>query len=100
MLVFKYLQSIFNKKKKFYLNNYGNHTRDFTYIKDVCEIMYKLLKKKLNKTHQVYNICSNRPIKITKILRFIDLNFEKNLKFIKETFNVPMLKKLTEIITI
>ena len=50
MLVFKYLQSIFNKKKKFYLNNYGNHTRDFTYIKDVCEIMYKLLKKE-NKIH-------------------------------------------------
>ena len=45
MLVYKYLQSIFNKRKKFYLNNYGNHTRDFTYIKDVCEIMYKLLKK-------------------------------------------------------
>ena len=33
MLVYKYLQSIYNKKKKFYLNNFGDHTRDFTYIK-------------------------------------------------------------------
>ena len=54
MLVYKYLQSIFNKNKKFYLNNYGNHTRDFTYIKDVCEIMYKLLRRRTNKTHQVF----------------------------------------------
>ena len=93
MLVFKYLQSIFNKKKKFYLNNYGNHTRDFTYIKDVCEIMHKLLKKRSNKIHEVYNICSNRPIKITKILRFIDLNFEKKPKIYKRNFQLADVKK-------
>ena len=46
MLIYKYLQSIYNKKKKFYLNNFGDHTRDFTYISDVCEIMFKLSKKR------------------------------------------------------
>ena len=28
------------KKKKLYVNNYGNHSRDFTYIKDVNLILY------------------------------------------------------------
>ena len=93
MLVYKYLQSIFNKRKKFYLNNYGNHTRDFTYIKDVCEIMYKLLKKRLDKTHEVFNICSNRPIKITKILKFINLNFKKKPKIYKRNFQLADVKK-------
>jgi len=93
MLVYKYLQSIFNKNKKFYLNNYGNHTRDFTYIKDVCEIMYKLLKSRTNKTHQVFNICSNRPIKITKILKFINSNFNKKPKIYKRKFQLADVKK-------
>ena len=36
----------FYKKKLFYLNNYGNHSRDFTYIGDVVNILYLLLKNK------------------------------------------------------
>ena len=69
MLIYKYLQSIYNKRKKFYLNNFGDHTRDFTYIRDVCEIMFKLIKKRKKQNHKVFNICSNKPIKITKIFR-------------------------------
>ena len=67
MLIYKYLKSIYDKKEKFYLNNYGNHTRDFTYISDVKEILYLLLKKKISQ-NEVLNICSNNPVKITKIL--------------------------------
>ena len=62
MLIYKYLRSIFNKKEKFYLNNFGNHTRDFTYIKDINKILFKLLKKKAFKGHSVFNVCSNKPI--------------------------------------
>ena len=43
MFMMKYLQSSFNSSKKFYLNNFGNHIRDFTYIDDVCEIIKKLM---------------------------------------------------------
>ena len=73
-------------KKKFFLNNYGNHTRDFTYIKDVCDILLKLLKKKNNLSHQVFNICSNNPIKITKVLKIIDENFKKKPRIFKKKF--------------
>ena len=48
MFMMKYLTSSYNKKINFYLNNYGKHTRDFTYILDACKIISKLvfLKKK------------------------------------------------------
>ena len=93
MLVYKYLESIFNKKKTFYLNNFGNHTRDFTYINDACEIMHKFLNKKIDKPHQVFNICSNNPIKITSVLKFIDSNFSKKPQIKKRKFQLADVKK-------
>ena len=93
MLVYKYLESIFNKKKIFYLNNFGNHTRDFTYIKDVCEILFKFLSKKNYKNHQIFNICSNNPIKITTLLQMIDSNFEKKPQIKKRKFQLADVKK-------
>ena len=43
MLILKYISCIQNKKT-FYLNNYGNHFRDFTYINDAIKQMLALLK--------------------------------------------------------
>jgi len=70
MFLFKLFNS-FLLKKVFYLNNSGNHKRDFTYIDDVVEITKKLLFTKKNKlNHSIFNVCSNKPIKITKIINF------------------------------
>ena len=77
MLIFKYLRSCFNKKEKFYLNNFGNHTRDFTYIHDVNKTLFNLLKNKRSIGHIVLNVCSNKPVKITKILEMIKKNVNK-----------------------
>ena len=83
MFIMKYIIASI-KKKIFYLNNYGNHSRDFTYISDVNNILYLLLKKtKIKKKHQVLNVCSSSPQKITTILKLLDKNFEK-----------PLIKKL------
>ena len=69
MFLMKYLKSSFDKTKKFYLNNFGNHTRDFTYIVDACEIIEKLLFSKNDQLkHQILNICSNNPIKLLSII--------------------------------
>ena len=46
MFMMKYLASCYNRNKKFYLNNFGNHTRDFTYIQDVCNLVEKLIFSK------------------------------------------------------
>ena len=69
MFLMKYLTSSFDKTRKFYLNNFGNHTRDFTYILDACEIIEKLLiSKKKQLKHQIFNVCSNNPIKLLNII--------------------------------
>ena len=44
MLILKYLDCK-RKNKTFFLNNSGNHWRDFTYIDDVTNILSKLLRK-------------------------------------------------------
>lgn len=79
MFMLKYI----NSKSKFYLYNKGEHFRDFTYIDDVNSIILNLIKKKL-KGFNIFNICSNHPIKITKVIKIINnyLN-KKNLKIIK-----------------
>ena len=82
MFLFKMFKSS-KDKKKFYLNNNGNHERDFTYIKDVTLIIEKLLRKKTNK-NEVFNICSNKPENILQITKL----FQK-----KNTLVVKQIKK-------
>ena len=45
MFYYKVIDSAF-KKKSLYLNNFSNHSRDFTYIRDVNIILFNLLRKK------------------------------------------------------
>ena len=71
MLILKYISCIQNKKT-FYLNNYGNHFRDFTYINDAIKQMLALLKKNFNQNHEIFNICSNRPISLKLIIKQIN----------------------------
>ena len=74
MMMLQFISSFYNKKE-FKLFNYGNHERDFTYIGDVIKILDLLFKnqKKL-KGNDVYNICSNRPINLIKIINFMKKN--------------------------
>ena len=63
-------------KETMYVNNFGNHDRDFTYVGDVVKILNKLFVQKIRK-HEVYNICSNNPVNINEIIK----NFKRNWKF-------------------
>ena len=83
MFMMKYLASSYDKKINFYLNNYGKHTRDFTYILDACKIISKLVftKKKIN--HEIFNICSNNPKKLTDVIKKINFLTQKKPKLFK-----------------
>ena len=59
-------------KKTIKIFNHGNHYRDFTYIKDVIEILCKLMKKNLKSQHEVFNICSNNPINLMKFIHLMN----------------------------
>ena len=89
---FKLFNSFFDQKK-FKLNNNGNHERDFTYINDNCEILMKLINKKIKKKFDIFNICSNNPVNIKKIIKFIKLNVIPNLKIENTARNLLDVKK-------
>ena len=80
-----FMQKLFNSSlsnKKFYLNNYGNHKRDFTYIDDAVNAVYKLININ-NINNEVVNICSNKPIKILDIINYFKKNKSIKVKLIK-----------------
>ena len=70
------------KNSHFYLNNYGNHLRDFTYIEDVVKVIGKLMNKKFNK-HEVFNICSNNPINIYDIVKEFQKKNKLSVKLVE-----------------
>ena len=83
MFMIKYLNAIYNKKK-FYLNNFGKHIRDFTYIEDVTNILIQLRNKKIS-NNNIYNICSNKPIGLIKIIKYLQ-TFSPKIKINKRKF--------------
>jgi len=85
MFIYKYLYSL-NKKKTFYINNYGNHKRDFTHIDDVKSIIKKLILSKRLKNNQVFNICSSNPVNILKLALLIK-------DYLKSKIQIKKIKK-------
>lgn len=82
MFLFKLFKSqILNHR--FYLNNFGNHLRDFTYINDVNKIIQRLINKNFKK-HTIFNICSNKPISILKIINSFKKEHNIKVKYIKK----------------
>ena len=73
--------SIHNTKVK--INNFGNHERDFTYIDDAIRMIMRIYKTKKFKDYEIYNICSNNPVQLDKILEIFD-----QFKINKKTKNI------------
>ena len=76
-IIFFSSTSVFNGKKPFVkendirrpLNNYGNHSRDFTHIDDAINIVIRLMNVKEKNKFNVFNISSNNPINLKKIIQ-------------------------------
>lgn len=72
----------YKDNQTFYLNNFGNHKRDFTYIGDAVYAVYNLIKNQMKKSN-VMNICSNKPIKIHDIVKYFVRKKKINVRLIK-----------------
>ena len=85
-----------NKNKKINLFNYGNHTRDFTYIDDVVEAVNVLIFKPSSKNKnwnskspklgsssakfKVYNVGSSKRVKLKYLVSLLEKYFNKKAK--------------------
>jgi len=90
MVLFKFVKNILNNKP-IELFNFGNHYRDFTYIDDVVDIIFKLSKIKIKKEKQqnfedssnsksrfkIFNVSSGKKIYLKKFLEIIEKNLDK-----------------------
>lgn len=91
MLIYKYLNYA-KKKKIFFVNNYGKDYRDFTYVGDVISMLNLLIKKREKlKDHDVFNICSNKPIQTKKIIQLLLKFFPGKVKYVGAN-KIEMLK--------
>ena len=91
MLIYKYL-NFARKKKIFYVNNFGNDYRDFTYVGDVISMLKLLVKKRKKlKDHDIFNICSNKPVKTKKIIQFLLKAFPGKVRYVGAN-KIEMLK--------
>ena len=84
MLILKMLTFI-KKNKEICIYNFGNYLRDFTYVEDVVEILFKLSLKK-NLRIKTFNICASKPIKINDILKLVK-------KYLKKSFKIKYFPK-------
>ena len=75
MSAYKFVNNIL-RNKKIDVFNKGSHARDFTYIDDVVEAIYKIINKRKNSKHEVYNIGNGNP----KSLNNYIFQIEKFLK--------------------
>ena len=95
MSLLKFAKNI-SRNKKIDLFNYGNHTRDFTYVDDIVDGIINIItkKKQIKKKgsgvsdpssskvapFEVYNIGSEKPIKLMKYIKLLEKYLGKKAK--------------------
>ena len=95
MALFKFTESIL-KEKKIDIYNGGKHIRDFTYIDDIVEGIVKVIKFRAKRNlkwnskkpdpgtsiapWRLYNIGSNKPVKLMDYISFLEKELGKKAK--------------------
>lgn len=86
MALFKFTKKIINNKSIDLFNN-GNHVRDFTYIDDIVNGLYKIITKipKTDIPYEIINIGSGKPRTLNYFLKMIEkvLSKKSNKKYLE-----------------
>ncbi len=80
MALFKFTRNILKGKPVHVFNN-GKHSRDFTYVDDIVDGIFKILVSKNKKSlNNIYNIGFGKEIPLLKFLRLIEKFLQKKSK--------------------
>ena len=86
MALFKFTKNII-ENKKIDVFNYGNHSRDFTYIDDIIFMIISLLKKPpqlknsiKNNPYRIFNLSAGKNVKLRNYIKEIEKNLGKKAK--------------------
>ena len=80
MAYFSFTNNLF-KNKKITVFNKGKMLRDFTYIDDISNGIYKILNKNNKAYHSVINLGKGRPDNLFDLINHIQKYSDKNFKF-------------------
>lgn len=84
MAYYKFTSSIMNNEPIEVYNN-GHMERDFTYIDDVVESIYRLVKKEISNDYKLFNIGGEHPVNLLYFIQTLEKKLGKNaLKVFKE----------------
>ena len=87
MAYYSFLDDL-KKNKKIKVFNKGNMLRDFTYVDDVVTGITSLINLNMKKNHDVINIGKGKPDQLMKLIKLIEVNYQKKFK-IEYTKNIP-----------
>ena len=80
MALFKFTKNII-KGKKIDVFNRGNHVRDFTFVEDVVEAVFRIIRdKNKKKIYKIYNIGNGKKIKLLEYIKIIEKYLKKKSK--------------------
>ena len=80
MALFKFTKNIL-KGKPIDIFNKGKHIRDFTYVEDIVNCIFKIIiNKKINLGSRIYNIGNGKKISLMKYIELIEKNLMKKSK--------------------
>ena len=66
------------KGKPIEIFNKGNHFRDFTFVDDIVDGMFKIIKKrKKGCKNRIYNIGNGKKVFLSNFIRLIEINLNK-----------------------
>ena len=106
MALFKFTKNII-KNRSVELFNKGKHLRDFTYVDDIVEGVFSLIKKQSKKSipYEIFNIGNGNPKKLIDYLKYIEKNLNRSSSIkklplqigdiIKTHSDIKKLKKFT-----
>ncbi len=106
MALFKFTKNII-ENRSVELFNKGKHLRDFTYVDDIVEGVFSLIKKQSKKSipYEIFNIGNGNPKKLIDYLKYIEKNLNRSSSIkklplqigdiIKTHSDIKKLKKFT-----
>lgn len=84
MAYYKFAMKIM-KSEPIEVYNNGDMERDFTYIDDVVESMYRLIKKEINPEYKIFNIGGEHPVNLLYFIETLEKELgKKAIKVFKE----------------
>lgn len=80
MALFKFTKKILNNQR-IDIYNYGKMLRDFTYIDDVIESIYRLSKAKKKFQNEIFNVGNNSPVQLMKFISELEKALKLKIKY-------------------